>query len=202
VSVKDGVWREVVHYLQRWVPPQAAVLDVACGEGYFIRNIDAAERWACDVRDVRSSLEADIRFVSGDARDLESAVPPNHFDVVFMSNYLEHLPSSIDVMHQVRVVSQALKPGGRMIVLQPNIRYVGAAYWDFIDHKTPLTEHSLAEAALLAGMEIEHVIPRFLPYTTRSRLPKHPLLVRWYLRIPIAWRLLGKQTLLVARRPL
>ena len=92
-----------------------------------------------------------------------------------------------------------LKPDGRLIVLQPNIRYVGAAYWDFIDHRVALTERSLVEAAQAAGFEVETLIPRFLPYTTKSRLPQSPWLVRAYLRVPLAWRLMGKQTLLVAR---
>ena len=42
-------------------------------------------------------------------------------------------------------------------------------------------------------------MPRFLPYTTKSRLPQSAWLVRAYLRFPPAWRLLGGQTLLVAR---
>lgn len=100
---------------------------------------------------------------------------------------------------QMRQARGILKPGGRMIVLQPNIRLVGSAYWDFLDHKTPLTDSSLAEAAITSGFEIEHLIPRFLPYTTKSRLPQHPALVRAYLRVPLAWRVMGKQTLLVAR---
>jgi hypothetical protein len=45
------------------------------------------------------------------------------------------------------------------------------------------------------------VIPRFLPYTTRSALPKGPGLVALYLKVPIAWRFLGKQFLVVARKP-
>lgn len=199
-SAKNGVWHEVAAFLQRWVPVDGAVLDVACDEGYFIRNVRARERWACDARDVGGSLPPDVQFVTVDARELAAAVPTDHFDVVFMSNYLEHLPSSLDVMRQMHEASRVLRPGGRLIVLQPNIRYVGAAYWDFIDHQTALTEHSLAEAARLAGLTVETLIPRFLPYTTKSRLPQHPLLVRWYLRIPLAWRILGKQTLLVARR--
>jgi len=199
-TAKNGVWHEVAAWLQRWVPEDGAVLDVACDECYFIRNVRARERWACDARDVAASLPADVRFVTVDARELASAVPIDHFDVVFMSNYLEHLPSSVDVMHQMHEASRVLRPGGRLIVLQPNIRYVGAAYWDFIDHQTALTEHSLAEAARLAGLTVETLIPRFLPYTTKSRFPQHPVLVRWYLRIPLAWRILGKQTLLVARR--
>ena len=57
-------------------------------------------------------------------------------------------------------------------MLQPNIRLTGAAYWDFIDHKVALTERSLVEAAELCGFETERLIKRFLPYTTKSRLPQ------------------------------
>jgi hypothetical protein len=86
-----------------------------------------------------------------------------------------------------------------VIVLQPNIRLVGPRYCDFIDHSVALTERSLVEAAELAGFEPETVITRFLPYTTKSRLPKAPSLVRAYLRTPLLWRVLGKQTLFVGR---
>lgn len=72
---------------------------------------------------------------------------------------------------------------------------------DFIDHKTPLTERSLAEAAGIAGFRPLRTIVRFLPYTTKSRLPQSPLLLRAYLAFPLAWRLLGKQTLFIAERP-
>ena len=98
------------------------------------------------------------------------------------------------------MVHDLLKVGGRVIVLQPNIRLTAAAYWDFIDHHTPLTERSLEEAALTAGLEPVKTIVRFLPYTTKSRLPQSPWLVRAYLAFPPAWRLMGKQTLFIAER--
>jgi len=199
-AAKDAMWAEVVHYLARWIPANSAVIDIACDEGYFIRHVAANERWATDLRDVRAALGDDIRFVQADGRVLSTAVPADHFDVAFMSNYLEHLATPDDVIRQLREARNVVKPGGRVIVLQPNIRYVGAAYWDFIDHRVALTERSLAEAATTAGLTVEHVIPRFLPYTTKSRLPQRSSLVRWYLRFPLAWRILGKQTLLVARR--
>lgn len=81
--------------------------------------------------------------------------------------------------------------------MQPNIRLIGGAYWDFIDHQTALTDRSLAEAAEMSGFKTRRNIARFLPYTTKSRLPKHPLLVRAYLAFPPAWLLLGKQTLYI-----
>jgi hypothetical protein len=103
------------------------------------------------------------------------------------------------VIAQLAEIRAVLKPDGRLIVLQPNIRYIGSAYWDFIDHRDAQTERSQVEAAHAAGFEVETLIKRFLPYTTKTRLPRSGWLVRSYLRLPIAWRLMGKQTLLVAR---
>jgi hypothetical protein len=118
-----------------------------------------------------------------------------------MSNYLEHLPSSHAVIDQLRVVKDLLKPGGRVIVLQPNIRLTGGAYWHFIDHHVALTERSLVEAGELAGLRTVRVVTRFLPFSTKSRIPQDPRLVRLYLAFPPAWLLLGKQTLYIAERP-
>lgn len=103
------------------------------------------------------------------------------------------------MIEQLRVACELLRPGGRLIVLQPNIRLVGAAYSDFIDHEVALTERSLVEAAETAGFRMEQLVVRFLPYTTKSHLPQHPMLVRAYLRLRLAWRFLGGQTLYVGR---
>ena len=84
-----------------------------------------------------------------------------------------------------------------MIVLQPNMRLVGPRYWDFIDHRVALTERSLLEAAELANLRTVELITRFLPYSTKGRLPTAPGLVRAYLRFRPAWWLMGRQTLYV-----
>ncbi len=196
-AAKDRIWREIVAFLGRWIDPSAPVLDVACDRGHFIRFAVGSERWATDIRDVGSSLPADVRFVQGSGLDLAGLVPTGHFGTVFMSNYLEHLPSAEAVIEQLAVARQLVRPGGRVIVLQPNIRLVGARYWDFIDHKVALTDGSLQEAADLAGLQTEDLIVRFLPYSTKGRLPAHPALVRLYLRLRPAWRVLGKQTLYI-----
>jgi hypothetical protein len=48
------------------------------------------------------------------------------------------------------------------------------------------------------GFDVVTNIPRFLPYSTKSRLPSGPALVKLYLRVPLAWRVLGAQAFLVA----
>jgi ubiquinone/menaquinone biosynthesis C-methylase UbiE len=199
-SAKEAVWREIGRFLQRrYIPGSSKVLDIATDEGYFIRNIAAAERWASDLRDTSSSMPDGVRFIQSDGLSLSGSVPNEYFDVVFMSNYLEHLDSSDSVIEQFRVAHRLLRKGGRVIVLQPNIKLVGAAYWDFIDHHVALTETSLVEAATFAGFTTEDVIQRFLPYSVKGKLPAHPTLVRAYLAFRPAWWFLGKQTLYVGR---
>ncbi len=198
---KSAVWAEIAAYLQRFLIPGKAVLDLGCDEGYFIRNVTTTERWATDIRDMSASLPEDVRFIESDGLLLRSVLPAGHFGTVFMSNYLEHLRSPDDGIEQLHVAFDLLAPGGRVIVLQPNIRLTGGAYWDFIDHHVALTERSLVEAAELAGFRTVRLITRFLPYTTKGKLPVDQRLVRLYLAIPLAWRLLGQQTLYVGERP-
>jgi SAM-dependent methyltransferase len=197
---KEGTWREIVRYIARWIPEDGAVLDLGCDRGHFIRQVQARERWATDVRDVAAHLGSDVRFVRADGLRLRELLPAGHFDVVFASNYLEHLSGPDAVVEQLRVARDLLRPHGTLIVLQPNVSLLGGAYWDFIDHRVALNERSVVEAADLAGFETRRLIRRFLPYTTKGALPQHPLLVRAYLALPLAWLVLGKQTLYVGRR--
>jgi 2-polyprenyl-3-methyl-5-hydroxy-6-metoxy-1,4-benzoquinol methylase len=200
VITKFDIWREIVAYLSRWIDSDQPVLDVACDRGYFVRWVQARERWASDIRDMRESLPPDVNFVQAPGLELEDALGSQRFGTIFMSNYLEHLFSRDVVVEQLRVAQRLLRPGGRLMVLQPNIRLVGSRYWDFIDHHVALTDRSLTEAAELAHLKTVKVIPRFLPYSTKSRFPSSPILVRWYLRLPPAWWLFGKQTLYVGTR--
>ena len=200
VSAKDAVWREIVRFLQRYVDPDAPLLDLGCDRGHFVRWVAARERWATDIRDMHAALPDDVRFVQASGLDLAGALPADHFGTIFMSNYLEHLDSSDAVIDQMRIAAGLLRRGGRVIVLQPNIRLVGSRYWDFIDHRVALTERSLLEAAELAGLHTVDLVTRFLPYSTKGRLPTAPALVRVYLAFRPAWWLLGKQTLYVGSR--
>jgi hypothetical protein len=200
VSAKDAVWREIVAFLQRYIDADAPLLDLACDRGHFVRFAKGSERWGTDIRDVSAALPPDVRFVQGSGLDLASLVPTDYFGTVFMSNYLEHLDSSDAVIDQLRVAHSLIRPGGRVIVLQPNIRLVGPRYWDFIDHRVALTERSLLEAAELAGLRTVDLITRFLPYSTKGRLPSDPRLVRAYLAVRPAWWLMGRQTLYVGER--
>ena len=83
----------------------------------------------------------------------------------------------------------------------PNFRYAWKQYFDFADHVLALTHITILEHLAAAGFEVESVVPRFLPYSFTGRLPAWPVLTRLYLKTPVAWRVLGKQFLVVGRAP-
>ena len=129
-----------------------------------------------------------------------TAVQSESVDIVFVSNFFEHLPSTEALLGTLAEIRRVLRPGGRALVLQPNIRLVGGAYWDFVDHHLALTEKTLREAFGLAGLRTIETRTRFLPYTMVGKMPAHPALVWLYLRVPPAQWIMGKQSFLVAER--
>jgi SAM-dependent methyltransferase len=198
---RNRVWKILcAEFFQAHVPPQSVVLDLACGYGEFINNIGAAKKYGVDLNpDARSHLLPDVDFKVTPAHDL-SHLADASVDRVFTSNFLEHLPDKTSCDTVFREVRRILKPGGRFMILGPNIRYAYKEYWDFYDHYLPLSHLSLVEGLSLAGYKPTIVVDRFLPYTMNNATPTADWLIRLYLRMPLAWKVLGKQFFVVAEK--
>lgn len=183
--------------LQQHVPTNGAVLDVGGGRCEFVNSIKAARRVVLDLDpSARAAADPGVEVVLGDVLgEVPAALEPGTFDVIFVSNFFEHLGDADELIHVLGRCRAWLRPGGQLIVLQPNFRFAYREYFDFIDHRLILTDRSMVEALESADFEILELRPRFLPFTTASGAGRFatPLLVRWYMRIPIAWRILGGQ---------
>lgn len=91
--------------------------------------------------------------------------------------------------------------GGKLIILTPNIKYVKGKYWDFFDHITPITENSLIEILELNNFKIIKCQKKFIPYTTKSKLPQSDWIVWLYLKLmPFSSFFFGEQSLIVAQK--
>lgn len=150
--------------------------------------------------DTRKFLQPRVTFLKQDCSS-PWKIPPRSLDLVFTSNFFEHLPDKESLKKTLQQALRALRPGGRLVALGPNIRLVPGAYWDFWDHYLPLTEHSLSEIGRLTGFSLEKALAATLPYSMSQGFQPPLCAVRVYLALPFLWRFFGKQFLVVLRKP-
>ena len=198
-EARRGVWLEVAPHVHSLMGSPQSVLDPAAGWGEFIDAIDAKERVAVDeVAYEQAGRSGGVRWITSRIQDAD--LPAGHFEGVFVSNFLEHLPSQVEISQFLERMRDAMSPGGRIAIMGPNYRYCAREYWDYADHIVALTHRAIEEHLYTAGFEPERTIPQYLPYSFRGKLPPSRRLTRMYLRTPLAWRLLGKQFLVIGRR--
>ena len=195
---KLTVWKEISEYIFNRLDKPEKILDPAAGECEFINSISSKEKWALDINGdfLKKHAAKDVTIKVGNC--LQTDLPENYFDAVFISNFLEHLDTSADIDTLLSRMFMTLKRGGKIAIMGPNFKYCMKEYFNFADHKLIITESSLEEYLYSAGFEIVRVIPRFIPYSFQSRLPVNKMIVRLYLAIPVLWNFFGKQFLVFA----
>lgn len=192
-------------FLQRYVQKKDTVIDIGAGYCEFINTIVCGRKIAVDLNtDTKDFAQKDIEVVTSSALEISKKYN-SKIDIVFMSNFLEHLESKQEVIKVLRKANNLLRVGGKILLIQPNINLVKERYWDFIDHAVPLNTNSLKEALQVTGFEVTNLTVRFLPYTTKSFqeggiFPSwvNLFLLRIYLKIPQFMRLHAGQTFLCA----
>jgi SAM-dependent methyltransferase len=201
LDYRRAIWRILIKdFFQKYIGSNAAVLDLGCGYGEFINQVHCANKYAMDLNpDMPRRVEKEVAPLLQDCSQ-PWQLPDESLDVVFTSNFFEHLPDKAALGRTLDQARRCLKPGGRLIALGPNIKYLPGAYWDFWDHYLPLTELSLREALENRNYTIDRSEARFLPYTMATG-PRYPLwCLQLYLKLPWAWSIRGKQFLLIARK--
>ncbi len=203
IKERDIIWQVLCrHFIQKFIPNRkGTIIDLGAGYCEFINNIDCRKRYAYDLNeDVKKYAGGGIKVINDHWQQLTKHFRANSVDYVFMSNFLEHLKSREDVIAIFNSIRKILKKGGRVLILQPNIRFLYDAYWDFFDHNIPLSDKSVAEALTFSGFRVIKNYPKFIPYTTKSRYPKNRFIVWLYLHLPFAFSIFGKQAFLVAEK--
>lgn len=198
-DARAAVWVPISRFLYERLGHPEKVLDPAAGRCEFLNAVPARERWGVDLADYKeANARSGINLIVADVMDAE--LPDAHFDAVFVSNFLEHLASPEAIHRFLLKMRDCMRPGGKIAVMGPNIRYCAHEYWDCADHELALTHVAIEEHLYAAGLEPTRTYPRFLPYSFRGLLPPSPRLTGLYLRMRPAWRLLGKQFLVLADR--
>jgi SAM-dependent methyltransferase len=193
------VWAVVARHLSAWIDPKAAVLEVGAGYCDWINNVTAARRVAVDIwPDMTTFAAPGVEAVVLDAaRDLKT-LGQSAFDVVLASNVLEHFPPDT-AASVVADIAAVLRPGGRVILIQPNFRQSPHRYFDDYTHRAVFTDISLPALLRSQGFHIELVKRRFLPYSmNQARMRVRPWMVTAYLHSPL--KPMAGQMLVIGRK--
>ena len=201
-SYRNEVWSRLVSgFFQALIPEQSTILDLGCGYGEFINQVTARKKYAMDLNpDARERLNDAVHFFLHDC-SIEWPLPPSSLDVVFTSNFLEHLPSKPHLSRVIEHTVRCLRSGGHLICLGPNVKYLGDSYWDFWDHHIPLSDRSLQELLEIKGLKIVRIWKKFLPFTMSNGFRPPAAFVSLYLKLAWTWPLLGRQFLVIAQKP-
>ncbi len=195
---REVVWRHICDYLSRWIPADSDVLELGAGWCDFSNAVTARSVTAMDIdATVVKAAKPGVQAVVGDCTDL-SRFEDGSFDCVLASNLLEHLERA-DTERLLAEAKRVLRPGGRLLLIQPNFRLNPNEYFDDYTHVAIFTDRSLRDLLAASGWTIDQVFARFLPLTMKSRGAGLSFLVPWYLRSPI--KPLAGQMLVVASTP-
>jgi len=198
---RNRIWKTLVNeFFSKWIRSTDHILDLGCGYGEFINRTKCDVRHAMDLNlKTKSLLDKEIIFHQQDCSE-SWEIDQNSLDLVFTSNFFEHLPNKESLDRTMGEIKKALKPGGRLIAMGPNISVLKGRYWDFWDHHVALSDQSLCELLQIYDFTIEQSYSKFLPYNM-VRVKERPLfMVSLFLRFPSLWTIFGKQFLIIAKK--
>jgi len=135
------------------------LLDIGCGEGFFLFNASEAgyttkgiELSQGAVAYARKEFGLDIDTLPFE----ESQFPENYFDAVTLWQVLEHVPYPLVMLREARSI---LKPGGVVAVSTPNIggvpaRILGRRWWNIRrGHINQFTTETISDILENAGLK-------------------------------------------------
>lgn len=152
------------HDLLSLVPSGGELLEIGCACGFLL--VAARERgfrvagvevsaWAAEYAQREYGLPVQTGWVES------LALPAEYYDVVVMADTIEHLR---DPRATVRRIREVLKPGGRLLLLTPDIgsmvaRVAGQRWWALIDdHYFYFSRATLRRLLREEGYEVERML--------------------------------------------
>jgi len=196
---RNYIWMVLINeYFHKYIKSTDTVMDIGAGYCEFINNISCKSKIALDTSSIIK------RYADKNVTTLVTPlnkIPKKYYnsiDVVFMSNFLEHLYTKNDVIDTLIIVKKLTKRNGKVVILQPNIDLMREKYWDRIDHHIALNGQSIKEVLHMTSFNTQLFIKRFLPSTMQSKIPINKLLIKIYLLLPQVLRPFAGQSIFIA----
>jgi 2-polyprenyl-3-methyl-5-hydroxy-6-metoxy-1,4-benzoquinol methylase len=187
----------------RFPGPGARFLDVGCGNGSFLLQMQSLGWEVCGVEPDRKSAEqAQVAGLNVRVGYLpEAALPELHFDAIMLSHVIEHLHDPVTTL---LCCWKLLKPGGTMVILTPNYEASGRIrferHWRGLEtprHLVLFTENSLWKMMERCGFTVSRISRPSLSARTmfrtsyllrcQSQCSQPPGRLPWLLRLKSDW---------------
>ena len=146
----------------------AHILDIGCGEGYFLRMLKQSGYGTLSGVDLDNAQVEQAKAAGLESVFCQDALSylagaQSKYDLICAFNFFEHLTKE-EVLTLLQSVSDALRPGGKLLALTPNglSPFSGSTrYWDF-SHElsyTPSSWRQLSKWAGFSAVEFEEFGP-------------------------------------------
>lgn len=169
VHPKHRLMRYHDFFIER-IPAGAKVLDIGCGHGVVARSI-ANRVPGCTVVGVEMNeenyrqacagvLPENLSFVQADAR---SHLPSGHWDVIVLSNILEHIEDRVGFLRDIVRQAKPTKILIRVPLFErdwqlPLRKELGVSYYSDAEHCTEHRLDELKQELIAAGLQAGEVV--------------------------------------------
>ncbi|MFO0725590.1 MAG: class I SAM-dependent methyltransferase [Myxococcota bacterium] len=157
-----SIFRTYDHNLHDLLPASrtARIIDVGCGAGVLLRFVKSkgytnVVGWELSKDQVEACHRAGLTEVRKvDDTRLELLAAPKQFDMVLMTDVLEHVQKP-EILPLLEAIRGSLAPGGIAVFRVPNLASFTGAYSRYHDftHEVGFVEKSLAQVLKIAGFE-------------------------------------------------
>ena len=120
------------------------ILELGCGRGEFLNEFVKCglEVHGVDISDYSEKFFSELNFKKVDMEKEKLPYQDNYFDFIYSKSFIEHFyyPEKI-----FKEAYRVLKPGGMIITLTPEWKYIYKSFYEDFTHRVPFTKVSLKD---------------------------------------------------------
>ncbi len=120
------------------------ILELGCGRGEFLNEFVncGLEGHGVDLSDYSEKFFSKLKFKKVDMANEKLPYEDNYFDVIYSKSVIEHFYFPEKLFQEAYRV---LKPGGTIITLTPEWKYIYKSFYEDFTHRVPFTKISLRD---------------------------------------------------------
>tara|TARA_B100000989_G_C19530264_1_gene469255 strand:- start:20 stop:703 length:684 start_codon:yes stop_codon:yes gene_type:complete len=120
------------------------ILEIGCGRGEFLNEFInlGLDGYGVDLSDFSEKFFQNLNFKKVDMSNDKLPYEDNFFDIIYSKSFIEHFYYPDKIFQEAYRV---LKPGGIIITLTPEWKYIYKSFYDDFTHRSPFTKTSLAD---------------------------------------------------------